>query len=1165
MSAGDFVHLHVHTDYSTLDGLARPEPLVAEVARLGMSAVANTDHGNASASYHLYTAAKNAGIKSIIGQESYLTPGVPMSHKAPVKWNPGGTDDVSGAGAYTHMTMWAENNKGLHNLFQLSSTAWLEGYYQKPRADLETVAKYAEGLIATTGCPSGEVQTWLRIGDYEQAKRSAGQYAEIFGPGNFFVEVMDHGLDIEQRTRTDLLRLSRELNLPLLATNDSHYVTADQADAHDILLCIGTKSQQSDQNRFRFSGSTYYIRPAHEMRELFRDIPEACDNTLLIADRANVTFEHRNLMPNFPVPDGHTEATWFTHDVQAGLNRRFPAGIPSDVQARAEYETNVILQMGFPGYFLIVADFVNWAKANGVHVGPARGSVGGSLVAYALGITELDPVRFNLMFERFLNPERVSMPDIDIDFDDQGRGRVMDYVINKYGSDKVAQIVTFATLKARNAMKDSARVLGYPYSVGDTLAKAYPLDIMGKPMPLADAFNPAASRYSEASEFRDLVGSNTDFARVVNVARTIEGTKRGTGVHAAGVIMSSESISATVPLMRAGDEGRTTTQFEFPTCEELGLIKMDFLGLANLTIIADALTQIRVNRGVTLTTDDILADLSDANAYKLLQAGDTLGVFQLDSGPMRALLRSMAPTEFADISAVLALYRPGPMSANAHNDYADRKNKRKPTVPIHPELQDALDPILGETHSLVVYQEQVMEIAQKLAGFTLGGADLLRRAMGKKKKEILDKEFVPFRDGMRANGYSDASIQALWDVLVPFSGYAFNKAHTAGYGMISYVTAYLKANYPAEYMAALLTSVKDNRDKSALYLAECRRMGLQILPPDVNSSVANFTATGDVIRYGLAAVKGVGEATVESILDDKAAGGPYTGFMDFVRRAPVHKRSVEPLIAAGAFDVFGHPRAALMLVVEQALAAVKDDKKNLAANQDSLFADAGSDPVYSIAIPNVPEWDERTRLSREREMLGAYVSGHPLHEHVRILDDASSHDVAQIRESVGDGRQVSIAGLVTMIEVKTTKNGDMWAKITVEDLDAAIEVLVFQRTYAEVRGFLAAELPVIVSGRVQRDDTEVALIADGIKVLDPREVVESGPSGPLQVDVNEWQLTTQVVADIRQMLAMYPGEDEVRLIVTRQDGTRVALTVGAEYRVRKCRALRQGLSRVIPV
>ncbi len=750
VNGGDFVHLHVHTEYSMLDGAARLDDLFARTSELGMTSIAMTDHGNVFGAYDFYSKATAAGIKPIIGMEAYLTPDTSRFEKKRVRWNDGGDDDVSGSGAYTHMTLLAETTAGMHNLFRLSSRASMEGYYYQPRADRELLAEYAAGLIGTTGCPSGEVQTWLRIGDYAKARKSAGDFQEILGRDNYFIELMDHDLVIEKRVRDGLLQLSKDLGIPVIATNDSHYVNREDAPAHEHLLCVSSGSVMSDPKRFRLDGDGYYIKSAAEMRELWEHkhgMKEACDNTLLIAERCEVSFTEGNgtYMPRFPVPAEETEESWFRREVAKGLAHRYPGGVPEASQARADFEMDVIVQMGFPGYFLVVADFINWAKDNGIRVGPGRGSGAGSMCAYVMRITDLDPLVHGLLFERFLNPERLSMPDFDIDFDERRRSEVIRYVSEKYGEDRVSMIVTYGTIKAKQAVKDASRILGYPFAMGDRITKAMPAAVMGKDIPLKQIFDPEHRRYGEGGEFRSLYDSDQDVKTVVDTAIGIEGLKRQWGVHAAGVIMSSEPLIDIVPLIRRPQDGAIITQFDYPMCEHLGLIKMDFLGLRNLTVLDDAVKNIARNRGETVVLEDL--PLTDPTTYALMARGDTLGVFQLDGGPMRALLRSMRPDQFADICAVGALYRPGPMGMDSHNKYARRKTGREPIEPIHPELAEPLDEILGETYGLTVYQEHVLAIVRKVAGYSLGQADLLRKAMGKKKREILDAEFVPFEAG----------------------------------------------------------------------------------------------------------------------------------------------------------------------------------------------------------------------------------------------------------------------------------------------------------------------------------------------------------------------------------------------------------------------------------
>lgn len=1126
-----------------LDGAARLGELFDETERLGMPALATTDHGYLFGAFDFWKRATDQGIKPIIGVEAYVTPGTARTDKSRVRWGEEHQrkDDISGGGSYTHMTLLSYNNAGMRNLFRASSIASLDAVFGKwPRLDRELLNTYSEGLIATTGCPSGEVQTRLRLGQYREAVEAAAEFRDIFGAENYFCELMDHGLDIERRVTGDLLRLAKDLNLPLVATNDLHYTHEHDAKAHEALLAIQSGSTlleptyDNGGSRFAFSGSGYYLKSPQEMRELFRDHPDACDNTLLIAERCEVSFNTgANYMPRFPCPPGEDETSWLVKEVAAGLEYRYPGGVPDKVRTQADYELEVITSMGFPGYFLVVADFINWAKNNGIRVGPGRGSGAGSMVAYAMRITDLDPLHHGLIFERFLNPDRVSMPDFDVDFDDRRRSEVIDYVTRKYGDERVAMIVTYGTIKTKQALKDSSRVLGYPFSMGEQLTKALPPAVMAKDIPLADIQNKDSKRYSEAGDFRQLIGTDPEAAKVFETALGIEGLKRQWGVHAAGVIMSSDPIIDVIPIMRRIQDGQVITQFDYPTCEGLGLIKMDFLGLRNLTIISDALENIKLNRGHDLDLDSLALD--DVASYELMARGDTLGVFQLDGGPMRALLKLMKPDNFEDISAVLALYRPGPMGANAHTDYALRKNGIQDVIPIHPELKEPLAEILGGTYGLIVYQEQVMAVAQKLAGYSLGQADILRRAMGKKKKSELDKQFAGFSQGMQDNGYSMEAVKTLWDILLPFSDYAFNKAHSAAYGVISYWTAYLKAHYAPEYMAALLTSVGDDKDKSAIYLNECRRMGITVLPPDVNESALNFTPVGNDIRFGMGAIRNVGVNAVEAMVAAREKEGAYTSFKDYLVKVPAvvcNKRTIESLIKAGAFDSLNHHRRALAMIHEEAIDSVITLKRNEAIGQFDLFAgfeEAESEASLSIEIPDLPEWEKKDKLSFERDMLGLYVSDHPLQGLEGLLSQHADQSITSIIAEDGphDGAIVTISGMITSLSRRIAKaSGNAYARAEIEDLGGSMEVMFFGQVYGPIASVLAEDLIVVVKGRLQRrDDGAVTLNCMELSVPDLSE----GTNGPLQISMPTHKATEAVVTELGDVLRNHRGNSEVRL------------------------------------
>jgi DNA polymerase III subunit alpha len=1150
-----FVHLHVHTEYSMLDGASLLDGLFTRVSELGMPAIAMTDHGNLHGAYDFYKKAHGSGIKPIIGIEAYVTPGTHRSERRRVRWGKGdlaeeGGDDVAGGGAYTHMTMWAETTEGMHNLFRLSSLSSLEGYFYKPRMDKELLHAHGKGLMVSTGCPSGAIQTHLRLGQWDEAVREAGELQDIFGRDSVFLELMDHDIAIEKRVRDDLLRLGKQLHLPPIATNDSHYNNPEDADAHDALICVASGKRLSDTKRLKFDGGGYYIKSAAEMRELWAGrfgMPEACDNTLLVAERCNVEFTESTggYMARAEVPAGETEDSWFRKEVWRGIEARYPGDrLDQQVRDRVEMELAIISQKGYCGYYLVVADFINWAKNNGIRVGPGRGSGAGSIAAYALRITDLCPLEHGLFFERFLNPERPSMPDFDIDFDDARRGEVIAYVSDKYGADRVAQIATFGRLKAKAAIKDAARVLDHGFAIGDKITKALPPDVMGKGIRLPEIFDPRHKRYNEGGEFRALHDQDVDVRTIYQTALGLEGQIRNWGVHAAGVIMSSEPLVDIVPIMARPQDGAIITQFDYPMCEALGLVKMDFLGLSNLRILDHALINIEVNRGENVVLEELPFD--DRATYELMGRGDTLGVFQLDGGGMRALLRSMQPDQFADITAVSALYRPGPMGADSHNKYARRKNGREPIDPIHPALAEALEPVLGETYGLIVYQEQVMAIAQVLAGFSLGAADNMRRAMGKKDADKLAKEYDGFEAGMLERGYPQDAITVLWETLVPFADYAFNKSHSAAYGVITYWTAYLKANYPAEYMAALLTSVKDDKDKMAIYLNECRRMKIQVLPPDVNESQADFTPVGTDIRFGLGAVRNVGHNVVDGIVMARQEKGRYTDFNDFMDKVPAvvcNKRVIESLVKAGAFDDLKHKRRALVAIHEMAVDQYVDLKRNEAIGQDSLFAGLdgldGADSGFgiSVAVPDIEDWDKMTLLGHEREMLGLYVSDHPLLGMEHVLSASRDCTIGQLMldEERADGSTVTITGLITSVQRKVTKRGDSWAMVSVEDLEGAIDVLLFPSVYQLAANVLSEDAIVTVRGRLSRQKDQPELHGQEVTLPDLNDEAR----GPVVIALPLTRCTGPVVEQLKEVLGTHPGMSEVRLKLQARDSTKV--------------------------
>ncbi|MGI9003136.1 MAG: DNA polymerase III subunit alpha [Pseudonocardia sp.] len=1158
MSTDSFVHLHVHTEYSMLDGAAKIKSLFDEAARLEMSAVGITDHGNMYGSDEFYQQSKRVGLKPILGVEAYVAP-TSRFHKKPVFWGHRGQrgsdefgegGDVSGAGAYTHMTMLAESADGLRNLFRLNSRASIEGYYRKPRMDRDLIAEHATGIIATTGCPSGEVQTRLRLGQRAEALQAASDYKDIFGPGNFFLELMDHGLPIERSVREGLLEIGRQLDLPPLATNDSHYVTKDQAAVHSALLCVQSGATLSDPNRFKFDGDGYYLKSSQEMRDYWdTEVPGAANSTLLIAERVQPyddVYRHHDRMPVFAVPDGESEASWLRKEAEKGMPWRFPGGAPAAHRQQLELELDVIIDKGFPAYFLVVADLINYARDVGIKVGPGRGSAAGSLVAYVLGITNVDPIEHKLLFERFLNPERASMPDIDIDFDDRRRGEIIRYAVEKYGEDRVAQVITFGTIKTKAAIKDSARVhYGQPgYAIADRISKALPAPVAAKDIPLAGIVDPSHERYAEAAEVRALVETASDVSTIFDTARGLEGLIRNAGVHACAVIMSSQPLIDVIPLWRR-DDGSIITGWDYPSCEAVGLLKMDFLGLKNLTIIGDAIDNVQANRSTEIDLDTLTTD--DPEAYRLLARGDALGVFQLEGGAMRDLLRRMQPTSFEDIVAVIALYRPGPMGMNAHNDYADRKNGRQKISPIHPQLDEPLKEILGETYGLIVYQEQIMQIAQKVAGYSLGRADVLRRAMGKKKLSVLEQEFEGFRAGMQASdlvvgGFSDDAVKALWDTILPFAGYAFNKSHAAAYGLIAYWTAYLKANFPAEYMAGLLTAFSANKDRCAIYLAECRRLGIKVLPPDMNDSGLHFTAVGGDIRFGLGAIRNVGTNVVDSIIATRASKGRYTGFRDFMDKSQLtacNKKVIESLIKAGAFDSLQHTRAGLLDVYEQAIDAIVVFKRKEADGQFDLFAteetitsaqptNPENSPLRDLAIGD-QEWPRKQVLAAERDMLGLYVSGHPLDGSERILRKHAPHPIAAILENPPKDGEIVLSGMIASVDRRVNKKGEPWAICTVEDLDAGLEVLFFPKSYEVLHEDLVQDSTVLIKGRVNWREDKMSVFASAIAPLDLSTAAPGQGPAPFVLRCSAERVDEDIVVELKQTLLAHHGDTPVHL------------------------------------
>ncbi len=1150
-----FTHLHLHTEFSMLDGAARVQEVIAKAASDGQPAIGITDHGNMYGVLDFYKAAREVGIKPIIGTEAYMAG--ESRHERPTRrgrLDDGGGDGDAGAKLYYHLTLLAETDLGYKNLLKLSSSAYLDGYHMKPRTDWEMLAEHHEGIVATTGCLGGVVLQALLAGRVDRATELAARLQDVFGRDHLFVELQDHGLAKQRQTNPQLLEIARRIGAPLLATNDSHYTSREDAVAHDALLCVQTGSTMDDPKRFKIEGTEHYLKSAAEMRQLFAEVPEACDNTLWIAERADVTIDFgKPKLPSFPRPAGFDTADdYLRHLTYRGAEARYGTPLPAKVVERVDYELGVISSMGFSDYFLVVWDLIDHARSRSIRVGPGRGSAAGCCVAYCLRIVDVDPITHDLIFERFLNPGRKQMPDIDMDFDERYRAEMIRYAAERWGWDHVAQIVTFSTIKARAAVRDAARVLGYPYSVGDRVAKAMPPLVMGRDTPLwacLDEHERYRDGFKAAVELREMYAADPDVARVVDVAKGLEGLRRQDGIHAAAVVISADPLTEYLPIQRKPEAGGKVedapivTQYEMHGVEELGLLKMDFLGLRNLSVIERALDLIEVNTGTRPDIDTV--PLDDPATFTLLQQGGSIGVFQLEGGPMRALLRALAPTHFADVAALNALYRPGPMAANMHYDYADRKNDRKPITYLHPDLAE----VLGDTQGLMIYQESMMRVAQKFAGYSLEEADNLRKATGKKVRAIMAMEREKFVAGCVATGYERRIGTALFDVIEPFADYAFNKSHAYGYGLVIYWTAWLKANHPAEYLAALLTSVKDDKDKTAVYLAECRAMGIEVLVPDVNVSLSDFSAIRQggakgrgAIPFGLSAIRNVGEGLVERIVVERDANGPFTDFYDFANRvdpAVLNKRTVESLVKAGAFDAVGHPRQGLCLVFDRIVERTLARRREREQGVMSLFGDLGgvAEPGTGFDDARVPvpdtEFDKTQKLVFEKEMLGLYVSDHPLFGVEAALRRHTDLSIAELRDAPPPGVPGErgsdvrwVGGVVTGLNRKYTKRGELMATFTLEDLESAIEVWVFPRTMTDVGHLLADDAVVCIRARMDTRDDQPKLICMEVK----RPELSVGAQA-LHLDLPLGALTEDRVDRLRKLLGEHPGESPVFLHV----------------------------------
>jgi len=1119
-----------------LDGAARIGDLVDKAVQDGQPAVGITDHGNMYGVLDFYRACRERNVTPIIGTEAYMA--YESRTERPARRgrvDDSGGDTEAGRKLYYHMTLLCENDVGYRNLIKLSSLAFLEGYYYQPRMDWELLERHHEGLIATTGCLGGHVLQSLMKGNDADALRAAARLQDIFGKDNLFVELQDHGLVEQRRTMAGLIDIARKIGAPLLATNDCHYVHRDDARAHDALLCVQTGCTIHDPNRFKFEGEEHYLKTAAEMRQLFGDFPDACDNTLWIAERAKVRIDtDRIVLPHFPIPAGFADdRTYLEHLVWTGAQQRWGAQLPETVVERLAYELKVICDMGFASYFLIVWDLIRHARESGIRVGPGRGSAAGCAVAYSLRITDLDPIKYDLLFERFLNPDRVSMPDIDMDFDSRYRDEMIRYAAEKYGRDRVAQIITFGTIKARNAVRDAARVLGYPYAVGDRVAKLMPPVVMGRDTPLRYCFEESDKHrdgYRAAGELRDLYAKDDDVRKVVDVARGLEGLKRSVGIHAAAVVITKDPLTEYLPIQRKPESGQSpddapiVTQFEMHGVESLGLLKMDILGLRNLDVITDTEAIIRRN-DPDFNIDNVALD--DPATFELLAAANTIGIFQLESAPMRSLLRSLVPREFGDIAAVLALYRPGPMSENMHNDYADYKNDRKPANYFHDDART----VLGDTFGLMIYQESIMRVAQRFAGYTLADADSLRKACAKKNPKEMAKHRPTFIDGVAAAGYGRTLGETLFGVIERFADYAFTKSHAFGYGLITYQTAWLKAHHPVEYLACLLTSVKDNTDKAAVYLADARANDVVVRTPDINTSRVNFEPIDgeQTISFGLSAIRNVGEGMVRQLVEHRDANGPFVSFHDFADRVPeqaLNKRTVESLIKAGAFDSLGHPRRGLLIVFESIIDRALERRRERDQGVMSLFGDADSAAGgfdERIEIPDLA-FDKGEQLRMEKEMLGLYVSDHPLRGLEGLLARNTTCPIAEVTEREEDF--VAVGGVISSLDRKFTRKGEQMATFVLEDLAGSIEVTVFPKTFASLGHLLADDRIVVVRGRLdRRDDSRASVMASEVRIMEglrnSREEV--------YIDVTRFPLGETEMADLRDTLQSHPGEAPVYL------------------------------------
>jgi DNA polymerase-3 subunit alpha len=1106
----DFVHLHVHSEYSLLDGAAQLEKLVQRAKDLHFPAIALTDHGNLFGAIDFYLAAQKAGIKPIVGCELYVAPA-------------GRRDRASQDGGYegaNHLTVLVRNANGYKNLIKLVSKAYLEGFYYKPRVDKELLAAHADGLLVLSGCLNSEVSRLLAAGDEAKARHTAGWHQEVFGKDHYFMEVQSHGLEQQVKVTADTVRIAKAIGAPIAGTNDSHYLEAGHGRAHEALLCIQTGATLTDPNRWRFATQEFYVKSADEMRQVFQELPEAYANTLAVAERCNLTLEFGTFhLPRYEIPEGHTLNSYLEERAREGLRRRYGSPPGDAVEARLAHELAVIEKMGFAGYFLVVWDFIHYARLHGIAVGPGRGSSAGSLVAYCLGITNVDPIRYGLLFERFLNPERISMPDMDIDFADDRRDEVIRYVADRYGRDRVAHIITFGTLGAKAAIRDVGRVLGMTYADVDRIAKLvpnFPLNIT-----LEDA-------HQKSPPLAEMVRSQTQVRELWDIARTLEGCTRHASVHASAVVISDEPLDEHIPLYKDPKRPELITGFAMGPIEKLGLLKMDFLGLRTLTVLANTAALIREARGIEIDCDTL--PLDDAKAYALLAEAKTFGVFQLESSGMREALRGLKPERLEDVIAMVSLYRPGPMELIP--DFIQRKHGRAKITYEHP----AMEKFTRETYGIMVYQEQIMQIASEMAGFTMGEADILRRAMGKKDRELMARQREKFIAGCAERSIPAPKAERVWELMEKFAGYGFNKSHAAAYALVAYQTAYFKANYPVEFMAALLTSEMGDTDKIVKYVEECRAMGLHVEPPDVNVSAVRFSVAGDTIRFGLAAIKNVGEAAMESILVSRGTDGAFKSLDDFCGRVDlrlVNRRVIESLIKAGAFDSLGLPRAHLLATADAALEGGQRQQRDRSEGQGSFFDLLPGVPAPPRAVETavLAEWEDDQRLAFEKEVLGFYLSGHPLARFRPLVESLGIIGTAEIA-SRSSGARVRLFGHVGSLKETATKSGNRMAFFTLEDMDGAVEVTVFPEPFKSGAEALRSGEPVLVRGRIDDGDKGRVLLAEDVRLLEqalaenaarPASPTADAVPNACRVRVRVTDEAASLLAAVRRECGEHPG------------------------------------------